>query len=190
MAGGEGERERAKKEEGGDGNKAQGEQVETQHRAGEQGGSRAAPGGEGRDFPAGTSLPGPWSPAQSLTKAEGGPWRPSSAHGVRDVQALGEMESKGAKEGRREMCVSGNWSRWLRDSSGGRVQGPQVTERRRPEERHQESRASSGNVEAERVVPKRDALPEPQPAGRAPAGSSRQLYLLLLFVVALAASAM
>lgn len=39
MAGGEGEGERAKKEEGGDGNKAQGERVEMQHGAGEQGGS-------------------------------------------------------------------------------------------------------------------------------------------------------
>lgn len=60
----------------------------------------------------------------------------------------------------------------------------------RPEERQQESRVSSRNLEAVRVVLKRDALPDPQPAGRAPAGSSRQLYLLLLFVVALAASAM
>lgn len=111
-------------------------------------------------------------------------------HGVRDVQAPGEMESKGAKERRKEMCFSRNWSCWLRDSSGGLIQGPRVTEERIPKERQQESRGSSGNAEAERIVPKRDALPEPQPAGRAPAGSCRQLYLLLLFVVALAASAM
>lgn len=111
-------------------------------------------------------------------------------HGVRDVQAPGQMESKGAKERRKEMCFSRNWSCWLRGSSRGHIQGPWVTEQRRPEERQQESRVSSGNAEAELVVPKRDALPEPQSAGRAPAGSSRQLYLLLLFVVALAASAM
>lgn len=110
MAGGEGEGERAKKEEGGDGNKAQGEWVEMQHRAGEQGGSRAAPGGEGRDFPAGTSQPGPWGPAQSLNKADRVCRDPAQCTGCAMCRLLGRWKAKEQKrEGRR--CASAGTGR-------------------------------------------------------------------------------
>lgn len=57
---------------------------------------------------------------------------------------------------------------WLCHSSKGQVRELRAPEQR--PEKQQESRVSSRNLEAERVVLKRDALPDPQPAGRAPAG--------------------
>lgn len=105
---------------------------------------------------------------------------PPQAHvGSGEENNTGGMESKGMREKRREMLqrelaswlhLVGQGTRgWLCDSSEGRVRELRVPEQR-PEERQQESRASSRNLEAVRVVLKRDALPDPQPAGRAPAG--------------------
>lgn len=103
---------------------------------------------------------------------------PPQAHtGSGEENNPGEMESKGIKEKKeggevlhREPAsqlhlLGQGMPGWLCDSSKG-----QVWELRRLEERQQESRVSSRNLEAVRVVLKRDALPDPQPAGRAPAG--------------------